>query len=78
MSKILTKIINKLEALECENALLKAQVRALSIKTKEEIKKPLPITIKQPEKITDNDIIKLIKSTITLTFVNKLYGKNNG
>tara|TARA_R110000851_G_scaffold41824_1_gene104570 strand:- start:463 stop:699 length:237 start_codon:yes stop_codon:yes gene_type:complete len=78
MQQINRIIMERLGALERDNALLKSQVRALSVKSKDEVKAPLQVAIKQPEKITDNDIIKLIKSTITLTFVNKLYGKNNG
>ena len=78
MSKILTNLINKLDALERDNALLKSQVRTLSAKIDNKEKALAPVVVRQPEKITDNNIVKLVKSTVTLTFVNKLYGKNNG
>jgi hypothetical protein len=66
-------IVKRLEALERENALLKSQVRELS--KKPNIKPQVINNIVKSNDITAADINKMICDKITLTYVNKLYGK---
>lgn len=76
-------IIKRLEAAEREIVLLKSQMRNINKKEQpshDDILKSIcdKIPKSNNKQLSNNDVIDLINKTITLKFVNKLYGKNNG